>query len=85
MGYVPAFFTPPRIFAAATRVFTHHLCGLHPLIRLPLPRLALKHDWDGQMKPELSAGTYPLSPMQQGMLFHNLSARKPGVDVEQIF
>src|SRR5437899_8198006 len=30
------------------------------------------------------AEAYPLSPMQQGMLFHNLSARQPGVDIEQI-
>jgi len=37
------------------------------------------------MTTELTAGTYPLSPMQQGMLFHNLSASEPGVDVEQIF
>lgn len=28
--------------------------------------------------------SYPLSPMQQGMLFHNLSAASPGVDVEQL-
>ena len=28
--------------------------------------------------------SYPLSPMQQGMLFDSLSAREPGVDVEQI-
>src|SRR5258708_38453019 len=28
--------------------------------------------------------TYPLSPMQQGMLFHSLYARRPGVDVEQL-
>ncbi len=27
---------------------------------------------------------YPLSPLQQGMLYHSLSARRPGVDVEQI-
>ena len=28
--------------------------------------------------------SYPLSPMQQGMLFDTLSAQEPGVDVEQI-
>lgn len=28
--------------------------------------------------------TYPLSPMQQGMLFHSLYARRPGVEIEQL-
>ena len=36
------------------------------------------------MKAETIANAYPLSPMQEGMLFHGLSAREPGVDLEQI-
>ncbi|HVG21767.1 MAG TPA: amino acid adenylation domain-containing protein [Blastocatellia bacterium] len=28
--------------------------------------------------------SYPLSPMQQGMLFHSLYARNPGVNIEQV-
>ena len=39
---------------------------------------------DHQMKVEFETGWYPLSPMQRGMLFHSLSARVPGVDIEQI-
>ncbi|HEV2436616.1 MAG TPA: condensation domain-containing protein, partial [Verrucomicrobiae bacterium] len=37
------------------------------------------------MNMEKQLNFYPLSPMQQGMLFHALAARKRGVDVEQIF
>lgn len=36
------------------------------------------------MPTALSTDTYPLSPMQQGMLFHSLYARHPGVEVEQL-
>ncbi|HEY6168920.1 MAG TPA: condensation domain-containing protein, partial [Verrucomicrobiae bacterium] len=36
------------------------------------------------MNSELIDDAYPLSPMQQGMLFHSLSSREPGVDIEQI-
>ncbi|HKW30178.1 MAG TPA: amino acid adenylation domain-containing protein, partial [Verrucomicrobiae bacterium] len=37
------------------------------------------------MNMEKQLNSYPLSPMQQGMLFHALSSREAGVDVEQIF
>ena len=37
------------------------------------------------MKKEQIADQYSLTPMQEGMLFHSLSVRRPGVDVEQIF
>ncbi|MEW6302842.1 MAG: amino acid adenylation domain-containing protein [Verrucomicrobiota bacterium] len=36
------------------------------------------------MKREPIDEAYALSPMQQGMLYHSLSARQPGVDIEQI-
>ena len=36
------------------------------------------------MNVEPIAEAYPPSPMQEGMLFHSLSARQPGVDIEQI-
>src|SRR2546426_5536102 len=36
------------------------------------------------MKTARNGAAYSLSPMQQGMLFHSLSAREPGVDIEQI-
>ena len=36
------------------------------------------------MSPTHLEDTYPLSPMQQGMLFHALYVAQPGVDVEQM-
>ncbi|MHB8524061.1 MAG: amino acid adenylation domain-containing protein, partial [Limisphaerales bacterium] len=36
------------------------------------------------MKTESAQRSYPLSPMQQGMLFHSLQAPQPGVDIEQV-
>jgi amino acid adenylation domain-containing protein len=37
------------------------------------------------MKAKHLEDAYPLSPLQQGMLFHALNARQAGVDVEQVF
>ena len=34
--------------------------------------------------PDGEVESYPLSPMQQGMLFHCLRGDEPGVDVEQV-
>src|ERR1051326_2365378 len=36
------------------------------------------------LKSELTEGSYALSPMQQGMLFHALRARESGVDISQV-
>src|SRR5688572_18760454 len=36
------------------------------------------------MKQEPIEDAYPLSPMQQGMLYFSLSARQPGVDIQQV-
>ena len=36
------------------------------------------------MKAENIEDSYPLSPMQQGMLFHTLYAQQSGVDIEQV-
>ena len=36
------------------------------------------------MSPTTLEDSYPLSPMQQGMLFHALYVAQPGVDVEQM-
>ncbi|HWX21796.1 MAG TPA: amino acid adenylation domain-containing protein [Candidatus Binatia bacterium] len=38
-----------------------------------------------QINVGLKEESYSLSPMQQGMLFHNVSARETGVDIEQLF
>src|SRR5689334_18807425 len=36
------------------------------------------------MTQQLTAVTFPLSPMQQGMLFHHLKEPHTGVDIEQL-
>jgi len=36
------------------------------------------------MNIESTTDSYPLSPMQQGMLFHSLTDGEPGVDIEQV-
>lgn len=37
-----------------------------------------------KLTPEGGVDSYPLSPMQQGMLFHRLQGDAPGIDVEQV-
>ena len=39
---------------------------------------------DLKLTPRGEVDGYPLSPMQQGMLFHRISGRAAGVDVEQV-
>ncbi len=39
---------------------------------------------DMRVHPDRGVDSYPLSPMQQGMLFHRLNAVSPGVDLEQV-
>ena len=36
------------------------------------------------METETLIDSFPLSPMQEGMLFHSLLAARPGVDIEQV-
>ncbi len=36
------------------------------------------------MSSDLPVGSFPLSPMQQGMLFHHLVAARSGVDIQQL-
>lgn len=46
--------------------------------KLPRPGIEREPEFPGVEE------SYPLSPMQQGMLFDSLSAQEPGVDMEQI-
>lgn len=46
-------------------------------------RLAVEMVQNVSTPPEGGADSYPLSPLQQGMLFHRVEARSPGVDLEQ--
>src|SRR5580698_2619211 len=55
-------------------------------MRQAVARLTWRHNFDGRMSADMTTDTFPLSPLQQGMLFHSLSsAHVSGVDVEQIF
>src|SRR6267154_3948889 len=81
----------PRRRCICTGVWGFHPPTLRfsPTYAADTTRLALGHVWKGQMKTELSTDitdVYPLTPMQQGMLFHGLSSMGgAGTDVEQIF
>src|SRR2546425_11339860 len=85
MGSLPPARAGTREFPVNAGVFTSSLWGLHPLSGARAMRLRFRKSVrNGQMKAETTADAYPLSPMQEGMLFHTVSAREPGVDIEQL-
>ena len=49
-----------------------------PILRLETPK-------EPQPRKTTIEDAYPLSPMQQGMLFHSLLAPDSGVDIEQLY
>src|SRR5687767_15465744 len=61
------------------------LLGLRPTSeRGPTALHSMAMVRETKLSPEGGVDSYPLSPMQQGMLFHRLQGGAPGVDVEQV-
>lgn len=62
--------------------------GIHPLQRgAPfryLDAATMNESAQGTDNLNAVASAYPLSPLQQGLLFNSLTAQQPGVDVEQV-
>lgn len=77
MGTVPSENPIRGVTRIASGADTHYLTSARGR------RLAGEMVQNVSVHPAGGAESYPLSPLQQGMLFHRLEARSPGVDLEQ--